>query len=105
MTSETTDISINDEQAYIDVEFEDEDGNVHLSQLQLMINDDLDKNIDLNIFKTQYVNTMIKNTVNIYCKMCRSDNVYVFTKQTRSSDEATTKYYTCIDCGNKWNVN
>ena len=78
---------------------------VGLSELQLLINEDLDANIDLSLYKTQYVETMIKNTVNIYCKMCKSDNVYVFAKQTRSSDEATTKYYTCIDCGNKWNVN
>lgn len=78
---------------------------VGLSELQKLINEDLDANIDLSLYKTQYVETMIKNTVNIHCKMCKSDNVYVFTKQTRSSDEATTKYYTCIDCGNKWNVN
>jgi DNA-directed RNA polymerase subunit M/transcription elongation factor TFIIS len=93
--SENIEVMENEEQSVV----------IGISELQLLINEDLDANIDLSLYKTQYVETMIKNTVNIHCRMCKSDNVYVFTKQTRSSDEATTKYYTCIDCGNKWNVN
>jgi DNA-directed RNA polymerase subunit M/transcription elongation factor TFIIS len=93
--SENIEVMENEEQSVV----------IGMSELQLLINEDLDANIDLSLYKTQYVETMIKNTVNIHCRMCKSDNVYVFTKQTRSSDEATTKYYTCIDCGNKWNVN
>lgn len=99
--STNVDISeINDE--YID-EYLDED--VYISKLQLLIIDDLNNNIDLSKFKTKYVETMIKNTVGIHCKNCHSDNVHVYTKQTRSADEASTKFYTCLNCGNKWSVN
>lgn len=72
--------------------------------IQEIVLEDL-KDIDLTPYKTKVVNVMIKNTVNIHCKKCKSDNVYVNSKQVRSADEATTKFYTCLDCGQKWREN
>lgn len=73
-------------------------------KLQEKIYDDL-RQIDFSEYKTKVIDVMIKNTVNIYCKNCKSDNVYVFSKQVRSADEATSKFYTCLDCGQKWREN
>jgi DNA-directed RNA polymerase subunit M/transcription elongation factor TFIIS len=56
------------------------------------------------VFKQSSVNTLVKNTREIYCSVCGSDNVHVMSKQLRSADEATSKIYTCINCGNKWRV-
>lgn len=73
-------------------------------KLQDKIYDDL-RQIDFSEYKTKVIDVMIKNTVNIHCKNCKSDNVYVFSKQVRSADEATSKFYTCLDCGQKWREN
>ena len=60
--------------------------------------------IDVSLYKTQETSVMIKNTVGVKCKVCGSDNVNLFTKQTRSADEASSRFYTCLNCGNKWRV-
>lgn len=70
--------------------------------LQRLIDKDLRERISLDAFKQDKIVTMIKNTVNIKCKSCGSDNVFVESKQVRSADEAMTKFYTCLNCGNKW---
>lgn len=70
--------------------------------LQKLIDNDLRKRIPIDAFKQKKIITMIKNTVGIKCKQCGSDNVYVESKQVRSADEAMTKFYTCLNCGNKW---
>lgn len=70
--------------------------------LQRLIDKDLRERISIDAFKQDKIVTMIKNTVNIKCKACGSDNVFVESKQVRSADEAMTKFYTCLNCGNKW---
>lgn len=70
--------------------------------LQRLIDKDLRARISTDAFKQAKVVTMVKNTVGIKCKRCGSDNVNVESKQVRSADEAMTKFYTCLDCGNKW---
>lgn len=70
--------------------------------LQRLIDKDLRERISIDSFKQDKIDTMIKNTVNIKCKACGSDNVFVESKQVRSADEAMTKFYTCLNCGNKW---
>lgn len=72
--------------------------------IQQKINNDIDKLIDISLYKTQETSVMIKNTVGVNCKNCGSDNVNVFTKQMRSADEAASRFYTCLNCGNKWRV-
>ena len=70
--------------------------------IQRLIDADLQERIPIDAFKQDKIVTMIKNTVGIKCKQCGSDNVYVESKQVRSADEAMTKFYTCLNCGNKW---
>lgn len=70
--------------------------------LQRIIDKELRERISIDAFKQDKIVTMVKNTVGIKCKQCGSDNVYVESKQVRSADEAMTKFYTCLNCGNKW---
>lgn len=70
--------------------------------IQRIIDADLREKIPIDAFKQDKIVTMIKNTVGIKCKQCGSDNVYVESRQVRSADEAMTKFYTCLNCGNKW---
>lgn len=74
------------------------------NSIQQKINEDIDQMIDVSLYKTQETSVMIKNTVGVKCKVCGSDNVNLFTKQTRSADEASSRFYTCLNCGNKWRV-
>ena len=46
--------------------------------------------------------TFVKNTIGIKCPKCHSENIYTYSKQTRSGDEAETKYCYCIDCKKHW---
>lgn len=75
-----------------------------LNSIQAIINEDIDKMVDITLFKSEQTSVLIKNTVGIKCERCGSDNVNVFHKQMRSADEATSKFYTCLNCGNKWRV-
>jgi transcription factor S len=36
------------------------------------------------------------------CKECKNDKAYFWTLQTRSSDEAETKFYKCTKCDHTW---
>lgn len=76
----------------------------HKSTIQESINEDLLRTINIQAFLQEAIQYMVKNTVGIKCKKCGSDNVWVESKQVRSSDEATSKFYTCLQCGNKWRV-
>ena len=73
-----------------------------MSGIQSLINGELRKQIDMALFKQSSITIKVKNTSDRKCKDCGSDNIYVMSVQTRSADEATTKKYECLDCGNKW---
>ena len=73
--------------------------------IQSEINKYLYKSVPISAFVQDVINTKVKNTVGITCKKCGSDNVFSESRQTRSSDEATTIFYTCLNCGNKWKMN
>jgi transcription elongation factor S-II len=36
------------------------------------------------------------------CRKCKGNKCSYYLLQTRSSDESTTIYVTCIECGNRW---
>lgn len=36
------------------------------------------------------------------CKKCGNKKVYFWTQQTRSTDEAETKFYKCVKCNFTW---
>lgn len=73
-----------------------------MSGIQKVINDELRANIHIEDFKREVIKTKVKNTSDRKCRECGSDNIYVMSIQTRSADEATTKKYECLNCGNKW---
>ncbi len=39
------------------------------------------------------------------CSKCGNDEIIIYTKQERSADEATSEYYICAKCGNRWKKN
>lgn len=75
-----------------------------ISTIQELINKDLNERIKIKDFIIDNKIKLIKNTVNVICKQCGSDQIYVESHQIRSGDEAATKFYTCLSCGNKWRV-
>ena len=40
--------------------------------------------------------------VEIACEKCKNNEAYFWTKQTRSGDEAETKFYRCTKCKHTW---
>ncbi|MDP4039395.1 MAG: transcription factor S [Candidatus Pacearchaeota archaeon] len=40
--------------------------------------------------------------VPIKCPECKAKEAFFWTMQTRSSDEAETKFYKCVDCEHTW---
>ncbi len=44
----------------------------------------------------------INPKVEIECPKCDSKEAYFWTRQTRSSDEAETKFYKCVKCKYTW---
>lgn len=75
-----------------------------ISDTQLKILEDLLRLYPPKTFKKSTVNMLVKNTRGIVCKVCGSEEINVVSKQLRSADEATSKIYTCITCGNHWRV-
>ncbi len=53
--------------------------------------DDLVYNNKLEITTDQYT-----------CYRCKKNRCTYYSAQTRSSDESSTIYFTCLNCGNKW---
>lgn len=73
--------------------------------IQTEINKKLFQTIPINAFIEDYINMKVKNTVGVICNKCGSDDVFSESRQTRSSDEAMTVFFTCLNCGNKWKMN
>lgn len=46
--------------------------------------------------------TSVHPIVNETCKECKHEKAYFWTVQTRASDEAETKFFKCVKCGNTW---
>ena len=44
-------------------------------------------------------------TINQTCEKCGCLEVRYYTRQIRSADEGSTIFYTCPECGHKWNTN
>jgi DNA-directed RNA polymerase subunit M len=41
-------------------------------------------------------------TVNATCEKCGNKEAYFWTSQTRSADEAETRFFKCKKCGHSW---
>ncbi|KAF2771454.1 transcription factor S-II [Teratosphaeria nubilosa] len=44
-------------------------------------------------------------TIKLSCEKCGCEEVRYYTQQLRSADEGSTVFYTCPECGFKWNAN
>lgn len=44
-------------------------------------------------------------TIKQTCEKCGCDEMRYYTQQLRSADEGSTIFYTCPQCGHKWNEN
>ena len=56
------------------------------------------KKIEKNLFEKRK-----DNVINIYkCGKCKKNECTFYQLQTRSADEATTTFITCVNCGHKW---
>ena len=42
---------------------------------------------------------VIETTTKMSCSRCKSTNISITSAQTRGSDEATTTFARCLDCG------
>lgn len=73
-----------------------------MNSIQISINEELRQLVKMDRFKQTAMTIKVKNTSDRKCRDCGSDNIYVMSVQTRSADEATTKKYECLDCGNEW---
>jgi DNA-directed RNA polymerase subunit M len=47
-------------------------------------------------------NDEVNPIVEIECPKCKNKEAFFWTKQTRSSDEAETKFYRCTKCKHTW---
>lgn len=73
--------------------------------IQDKVSTKLRKDINMEAFKRKRVKTKMCNTTGLKCRTCGSSDIYVESKQVRSADEATTKFYECLNCGATWSVN
>lgn len=73
--------------------------------IQEQIITELLSTINTDAFKRKGIDTLINNETSVKCPECGSNNINVKSQQTRSADEATTKFYTCLDCKYRWRIN
>ena len=59
-------------------------------------------NLKLFIESKNFFATLPTLEATVKCFKCKSDKIYYDTKQTRSSDEGATFFYTCLNCNAKW---
>ena len=52
--------------------------------------------------EVQYNFTPTATSERYLCKRCGSRKISYYEMQTRSADEGTSSFFTCIDCGAKW---
>jgi transcription elongation factor S-II len=53
-------------------------------------------------YKTAYEMSEVAMTDLVKCGKCKKNKIKFFEMQTRSADEPTTHFYTCISCGHRW---
>lgn len=55
-----------------------------------------------SIHKVKEEERLLATTDRFMCSKCKGNKCVYNEKQTRSADEPTTKYVTCVLCGHKW---
>jgi DNA-directed RNA polymerase subunit M len=66
----------------------------------LKISEKVEEKQEIAVMKEKEVDTM--PTVEAVCKKCKHTEAHFWTSQTRSSDEAETKFYRCTKCKHTW---
>jgi len=61
---------------------------------------DKDKKKEVSVLKEKDANAL--PIISEKCKKCGYDKCYFWTVQTRSGDEAETKFFKCCKCGFTW---
>lgn len=51
---------------------------------------------------SKYTNDLVASTDMYKCRKCKSKRCTYYEMQTRSADEPTTVFVTCLDCGKHW---
>lgn len=78
--------------------------NDYLLEVRKIISKNDDSRIDMSMYKTAALITMVKNC-DRKCPKCKEENVNCITKQTRGGDEGATELYVCLSCGYQWKYN
>ena len=66
----------------------------------LKIKEKVEDKQEIAVMKEKEVDTL--PTVEALCKKCKHTVAHFWTSQTRSSDEAETKFYRCVKCKHTW---
>ena len=70
--------------------------------IKIQSSEKMDKTASVAVINEKALNTYPK--VPIKCPECKHGEAYFWTLQTRSSDEAETKFYKCTKCEHTWRV-
>lgn len=69
-------------------------------KVDLKVKEKMDESSEISVIKEKEIDTM--PTVEAVCKKCGYKEAYFWTSQTRSADEAETKFYRCKKCQHTW---
>jgi len=69
-------------------------------KVDLKMKEKVDESSEISVIKEKEVDTL--PTVEAVCKKCKHNEAHFWTSQTRSSDEAETKFYRCKKCQHTW---
>lgn len=69
-------------------------------KVDLKTKEKVDEQQEVSVVKEKQMDTL--PTVECVCKKCKNNEAYFWTSQTRSSDEAETKFYRCKKCQHTW---
>lgn len=58
----------------------------------------------LVLLKNAYEPRMIAMTDQYTCGKCKKKKITYYELQTRSADEPTTHFFTCLNCGHRWKM-
>jgi len=71
-------------------------------KIKLSIKENLGEKKKIGVLKESDID--ILPVIEEECPKCKSKEAYFWTSQTRSSDEAETKFYRCKKCNHTWRM-
>ena len=67
---------------------------------EVIITEKIEKKKDIEIIDEEQEKT--HPIIDIECPKCGHDKAEFWTRQTRSADEAETRFFKCVKCGHTW---